>query len=418
MARPGLQPTVPADVMTCLRSDLERAADFAPRLEKELGRCFGVDRLQALTRAQAEGARIDLHLAGVSPDEGPRYRFELDGSGMRLTGRLPETIHVTPKMHKLMREVLAEDLLAFDPTSDTDISALDDEDDMDQALDHAFGILAKRIFEGLVGPIPKPYYLPADRTGVMHSHQVVVSTLIQHATTAGLRPSTDVPMLSGVLADFLTQLIDMSEPLSTRKPARARDLAARLERHVLGGAVRLNRPETGYPSFTYRPQGWKTDLPLMRASSMVSELAPVALYLRHLVRPTDLLIIEEPEAHLHPGMQAAFTRELARLVAAGIRIVMTTHSEWVLEQFGNLVRLSGVEKQARAGVGDPECALRPEQVGAWLFSPSDHPRGASVTEIELDPETGLFPTGFDEVSETLYNQGAAIFNRLQEGPVE
>ena len=57
---------------------------------------------------------------------------------------------------------------------------------------------------------------------------------------------------------------------------------------------------------------------------MVSELAPVVLYLRHLVQPGELLIIEEPEAHLHPGMQAAFTRELARLVTTGVRIVITT----------------------------------------------------------------------------------------------
>ena len=59
--------------------------------------------------------------------------------------------------------------------------------------------------------IRNAYYLPADRTGVMHSHQVVVSTLIQGATTTGLRRSTSVPMLSGVLADFLNDLIAMGE---------------------------------------------------------------------------------------------------------------------------------------------------------------------------------------------------------------
>ena len=37
----------------------------------------------------------------------------------------------------------------------------------------------------------------------------------------------------------------------------------------------------------------------------------MVLYLRYLVRPGDLLIIEEPESHLHPAMQAAFARELA-----------------------------------------------------------------------------------------------------------
>ena len=78
-----------------------------------------------------------------------------------------------------------------------------------------------------------------------------------------------------------------------------------VEKNLLAGAVRLRHSETGYPSFAYRPANWDADLPLMRTSSMVSELAPVVLYLRYLVRPGDLLIIEEPESHLHPAMQAA-----------------------------------------------------------------------------------------------------------------
>ena len=84
--------------------------------------------------------------------------------------------------------------------------------------------------DSVIGPlIRSAYYLPADRTGVMHSHQVVVSTLIQGATTTGLRRSTDVPMLSGVLADFLNDLIAMSE----RKKKVPDRMARRLERNLL-----------------------------------------------------------------------------------------------------------------------------------------------------------------------------------------
>ena len=70
----------------------------------------------------------------------------------------------------------------------------------------------------------------------------------------------------------------------------------------------------------------------MHASSMVSELAPVVLYLRHLVQPGNVLIIEEPESHLHPAAQVEFTRQLAKLVQAGYRVIITTHSEWILEE--------------------------------------------------------------------------------------
>ena len=122
----------------------------------------------------------------------------------------------------------------------------------------------------------------------------------------------DVPVLSGVLADFLEQLVEMSSARGRSRRKTARELAGYLENNILMGHVRVDRSVTGYPNFTYRPKDWKKDLPLMQASSMVSELAPVVLYLRHVVRSKNVLIIEEPESHLHPYMQAAFARELAR----------------------------------------------------------------------------------------------------------
>ena len=60
-------------------------------------------------------------------------------------------------------------------------------------------------------------------------------------------------------------------------------------------------------------------------------------------------------------------------------------------------------------------ALDPHDVGAWLFKRSGRPAGSTVEEVELDPETGLFSTDYDSVSEALYNESATIYNRLQGG---
>lgn len=63
-------------------------------------------------------------------------------------------------------------------------------------------------------------------------------------------------------------------------------------------------------------------------------------------------------------------------------------------------------------------ALEPKQVGAWLFKRDSGESGSVVEEIVVDPETGLFPTDYREVSEALYNESAMIFNRLQESSEE
>ena len=52
--------------------------------------------------------------------------------------------------------------------------------------------------------------------------------------------------------------------------------------------------------------------------------------------PGSLLLIENPEAHLHPRAQAVLGRLLARTASSGVQIVVETHSDHVL----NAVRLA------------------------------------------------------------------------------
>ena len=118
------------------------------------------------------------------------------------------------------------------------------------------GTLAGSIFPSLVAPLHLPaYYLPADRTGIMHSHMAVTSALIRNAPMAGLRQPSPTPLLSGVLADFLEQLINLDTQPQDLKHERS-DLGSKIEKAILNGTVDIQRSETGYPRFTYRPEDW------------------------------------------------------------------------------------------------------------------------------------------------------------------
>ena len=259
------------------------------------------------------------------------------------------------------------------------------------------------------------HYLPADRTGIMHAHQVVVASLISRASRAGLRRDAPLPVLSGVLADFLENLITLSErPRRPRPDSDYQRAAKRIEDRMLGGAVQVSKSPASYPEFHYRPKGWKETLPLMSAASMVSELAPVILYLRHVVAPGDTLIIEEPESHLHPAMQVEFIRQLAAVTRAGVRVILTTHSEWVLDELGNLARLSLLSESDRKGIPGADYALNPEDVGVWLFRPKTRPKGSVVEEIPLGEEYGGYSESFSDVAFATYNSHAEISNRIEE----
>ncbi len=379
------------------------------QIENEIGRCFGTENTNVLIRkGKRNDARIVLNKALANDSGSFLQELTLKAQGTEFRTSMPkgkalridaeETRHWMAILHR-MADKLSEPYLTG---AELSLPALPL---MKQILDVAL--------PQLVGPLHRPaFYLPADRTGVMHSHQVVVGALVQNATTAGLRPPVNTPMLSGVLADFLQQLIQL-EPQSHRRSKSRVDLSMQIEEGILGGSVQVESPEgINYPHFTYRPIGWKKSLPLKNASSMVSELAPVVLYLRDVVEPGDTLIVEEPESHLHPAMQVEFTRQLASLVKAGVRVIITTHSEWVLEELANIVRRSELPESRRKEMPHGEFALSPEQVGAWLFKPKRRPKGSIVEEIRFDPDAGGLDSDFSEVARQLYNDWATIGNRI------
>ena len=51
------------------------------------------------------------------------------------------------------------------------------------------------------------HYLPAARSGIMQSHRVIASSLVTRSTRGGLERFPELPTFSGVMADFLQQLI-------------------------------------------------------------------------------------------------------------------------------------------------------------------------------------------------------------------
>ena len=367
---------------------------------EEIERCFGVDAGGRLVRkGSAERAHIQLRhaLEGVSVPA--VHELTLSDETWTLQSTAPDGVRIRDK-----REIwFAADRLLTGRDSD-----------IRPRLE--WEIIASLAREVLPDHRPA-FYLPADRTGLMSAHSTVVSALIQSATRGGIRRADPLPPLSGVRGDFLEQLVELAEMVSDRRrrlrrgKERLRRLGKGIEDRILGGAVKVGGlPGVNFPHFTYLPIGWESGgLPLTQASSMVSELAPVVLYLRHVVASGDLLIIDEPESHLHPAMQVAFTRQIAEIVRAGVRIILTTHSEWVLEELGNVVGRSGVTERNEENSGIEPLDTR--DFGVWLFESAGDGSGSTVREIALDAQSGLYPSGFETVATALHNDWAEIAGR-------
>ena len=101
---------------------------------------------------------------------------------------------------------------------------------------------------------------------------------------------------------------------------------------------------------------------------------------------------------------------------SGVRVILTTHSEWILEQIANLVELSYLPAEKRANFQDIRgMSLNPEEVGVWLFDSTSGGQGTHVENIPFGFEGGFDRTGYEQVADSLYNEWSDISDHV---PVE
>ena len=402
---------LPRGVRDAIQANLNNPELLVSFLRTELERCFDLDSVSDLVRLSGGPDGMQLAL-NVNEETQPlwHFRMRISDSEVAADGKiedmllLPETrlaSEFKPRREFIrLRELIREG------------------QELESSRERRY-LIEEFFIELLYFATPNrrsgTHYLPAARSGIMQSHRVIASSLVARSTRAGLERFPELPTFSGVMADFMQRLILYEEDKESDAPMR--NLAHVLERDVLDGQIRTKRPPTGgYPEFVYQPRETEKDIRLTRASSMVSELAPIVLFLRGTIDCDDLLIIEEPEAHLHPAAQTQMAKTLGRLVRAGVRVVVTTHSDWLLKEIGNLMRAGelGEESGERANEESLRSSLQPSAVGVWLFRKGGPSAGSTVEEIPFDSVEGVEPAEYEDVAEELYNRSADLQNRLAE----
>ena len=142
---------------------------------------------------------------------------------------------------------------------------------------------------------------------------------------------------------------------------------------------------------------------------MVSELAPLILFLKYLVQPGDMLIIEEPESHLHPAAQRQLARGIVRLVNAGVQVLITTHSETFVTQINHLLRISYASKRwLREHNFEREDRIGHDQVGAYQFAWDEEKRGSIVKRLTVHKDIGIDEAEFIGVIDSLYDESLLV----------
>ncbi len=251
------------------------------------------------------------------------------------------------------------------------------------------------------------YYFPAARSGILQGHKALSASIIKSASYGGIE-SFNIPKLTGVVSDFISNII-----MIPRRPGPFFKLAEQLESELLHGHIKLTTPAMGvFPEIIY--SSTNGEIPLHRTSSTISEIAPFSLYLKYLVYPSSLLVIEEPEAHLHPTNQLIFAKYLVKMIRAGLNVLITTHSAFLLEQLGEFMLASKIEPRKRKKIGyDADDFLRPDEVSPYVFVP-DANLTHTISQIKINDKDGISQEEFVKVSEELYSKSIQLQQNLPE----
>lgn len=273
-------------------------------------------------------------------------------------------------------------------------------------------VLSEGYFLPSVGLAGRAYYLPAGRSGLLEAWTDVVRLRLQQDRDRLALTGREPAALGGIALDFLSELQQLMRSPRVRRSGpswlRRRNVRSIVEpaadhlRDLIQGDIGMDA-ERDVPSLTYT-QG-KKSIPIQSASSMVAEIAPLLSWIVNVLEQDDLLLIDEPEAHMHPEAILAVAEALVALSQAGIKVLCTTHSSDFLHQVSNcmLRSVSGSGKTP---------SIDTEHLGVYRFERPDTTSGTRIERLEIDPGWGIPEDEHVAVAEGLFEETAELVKNL------
>jgi predicted ATPase len=256
-------------------------------------------------------------------------------------------------------------------------------------------------------------YIPAERAGIMRIYKQLLRLHIEtswHMVPPHLKRKFAQLMMSerirlpGVVGVFLDQILNMDKfTLEERKKAFVAPALDLLEEEVLRGKLKMGEDL----SVSYHETGAEKPIDLINASAITSEISAIYL-LSGKLREGGWLILEEPEAHVHPRGQMGLARFMAALARLGVNVIATTHSDLIALKLAQMVGLAGLSPQDRVKLGYREDEyLTKEELALYFMEPTEEGSVARKIEVSETGEVSELPT-YSKVVEEMYGEAVKL----------
>lgn len=183
---------------------------------------------------------------------------------------------------------------------------------------------------------------------------------------------------------------------------------------IIGGKYLVTKNDELY----YMPKGKRIKLTMDESSSAVRSLLDIGFYLQHVAKAGDLLMVDEPELNLHPENQRRVARLFARLVNIGIKVFITTHSDYIIKEINTLIMLNQGGKRINQIIKEESYKkselIKPEKLRVYIAEKASvlikgnkkKSKCLTLVPADIDEKLGIEARSFDATIEDM--------NRIQE----
>lgn len=234
----------------------------------------------------------------------------------------------------------------------------------------SMGTLNYRILDTILADEESPFalltrYILIDY--IFESYERLNKTFVFPPSRGPLMTETIIPQ-TGIYNKFLKDLNEFTR-LSNRQTKEALNLLSLLHSVMDGEVIRIDN------KYIYKSKA--VQIPLSAAAASVREIAPLELLANKIDVTRASILIEEPEAHLHPSKQRMMADILSAFSNSGMFMQVTTHSDYLITRLNELIALNKVKEKykqktlfynlCRKANTIPELVLDTKNIGAYLL---------------------------------------------------
>ena len=247
------------------------------------------------------------------------------------------------------------------------------------------------------------YYFPASRSGYTLALEAIYAGMFSNSVRGRKNPSR----LTDPTIDFIEEFYNIktkenySNTLFSLGAKNTDKLINFLQSNIIKGKIVEDINEFNYSNYYLKVEDKKIDLHL--ASSATLEILPFIVFLKNTLDISKtFFVIEEPEAHLHPKAQIQMARFIVMLSNAGAKVLVTTHSDYILNEINNCIKQDSLNEKS-------EFSISKDNVSAYLFKNEDEE--TSVKNLEIN-KFGISNDNFDEALEELLDLSNELNERI------